>query len=198
MSHRFAGIYTPIVTPFTPAGDVDERGLAGNVDRYLGTPLTGLVVLGSNGEAAQLEDDEADAVQVHLVEGDALRIPAADETFGVVTIAFGLRNLESVEEGLSEIYRVLRREGRAAVLEFSHPRTPVFRGLFNLYFTRLLPRIGGAISGSRFAYQYLPDSVREFPDQGRLRAMMEAVGFSRVRYYNLFGGVAALHLGDKK
>jgi 4-hydroxy-2-oxoglutarate aldolase len=62
MSHRFAGIYTPIVTPFTPAGDLDERGLAGNVDRYLASPLTGLVVLGSNGEAAQLEDDEADRV----------------------------------------------------------------------------------------------------------------------------------------
>jgi demethylmenaquinone methyltransferase/2-methoxy-6-polyprenyl-1,4-benzoquinol methylase len=75
---------------------------------------------------------------------------------------------------------------------------PVLRGLFNLYFTRLLPRIGGTISGSQFAYRYLPDSVREFPDQDRLRAMMEAVGFSRVRYYNLFGGVAALHLGDKQ
>ena len=62
MSHRFAGIYTPIVTPFTPAGDLDERGLVGNVERYLASPLTGLVVLGSNGEAAQLEDDEADRV----------------------------------------------------------------------------------------------------------------------------------------
>ncbi|HET9530723.1 MAG TPA: bifunctional demethylmenaquinone methyltransferase/2-methoxy-6-polyprenyl-1,4-benzoquinol methylase UbiE [Blastocatellia bacterium] len=135
---------------------------------------------------------------IQLVEGDALRIPSADEAFGVVTIAFGLRNLESVEDGLREIYRVLRREGRAAILEFSRPRMPVFRGLFNLYFTRLLPRIGGAISGSQFAYQYLPESVREFPDQERLRAMMEAVGFSRVRYYNLFGGVAALHLGEKQ
>src|SRR5215213_8621472 len=62
MSHRFAGIYTPIVTPFAANGDVDERGLIGNVDRYLASPLTGLVVLGSNGEAAQLEDDEADRV----------------------------------------------------------------------------------------------------------------------------------------
>ena len=62
MSHLFAGIYTPIVTPFTPSGDLDERGLVGNVDRYLASPLTGLVVLGSNGEAAQLEDDEADRV----------------------------------------------------------------------------------------------------------------------------------------
>ena len=62
MAHKFAGIYTPIVTPFTPGGDIDERGLATNVDHYLASPLTGLVVLGSNGEAPQLEDDEADRV----------------------------------------------------------------------------------------------------------------------------------------
>jgi demethylmenaquinone methyltransferase/2-methoxy-6-polyprenyl-1,4-benzoquinol methylase len=135
---------------------------------------------------------------VQLVEGDALQVPSADEKFEVVTIAFGLRNLESVEGGLKEIYRVLKRGGRAAVLEFSHPRIPVFRGLFNFYFTRLLPRIGNAISGSRIAYQYLPDSVKGFPDQEALATMMRAVGFSNVKYYNLFGGVAALHLGDKE
>jgi len=138
------------------------------------------------------------ASPVQLVEGDALQVPSADETFEVVTIAFGLRNLESVEGGLKEIYRVLKRGGRAAVLEFSHPRIPVFRGLFDFYFTRLLPRIGNAISGSRFAYQYLPDSVKGFPDQEALAAMMRAVGFSNIKYYNLFGGVAALHLGDKQ
>ena len=127
-----------------------------------------------------------------------MRVPAADATFGVVTIAFGLRNLECIEGGLKEIYRVLRPGGRAAVLEFSHPQMGLFRGLFNLYFTRLLPLIGNAVSGSRFAYQYLPDSVREFPDQKRLAAIMRAVGFSNVKYYNLFGGVAALHLGDRR
>jgi demethylmenaquinone methyltransferase/2-methoxy-6-polyprenyl-1,4-benzoquinol methylase len=135
---------------------------------------------------------------LQLVEGDALSVPSADETFGVVTIAFGLRNLDSVEGGLREMYRVLEPGGCAAVLEFSHPQAPVFRTLFNYYFTRVLPRIGGAISGSRFAYRYLPESVREFPDQEKLVGMMRAVGFSNIRYYNLFGGVAALHLGDKQ
>jgi demethylmenaquinone methyltransferase / 2-methoxy-6-polyprenyl-1,4-benzoquinol methylase len=143
------------------------------------------------------EKVRARRLPVMLVEGDALSVPVADATFDVVTMAFGLRNLESVEGGLSEIHRLLKRGGRAAVLEFSRPQLPIFRELFQFYFTRLLPRIGKAISGSQFAYQYLPESVQAFPDQERLASMMRAVGFSGVSYYNLFGGVAALHLGDK-
>jgi len=133
-----------------------------------------------------------------LVEADALNVPFADGMFDVVTIAFGLRNLEEPEAGLREIYRLLRPEGRAAVLEFSRPKIPIFRDLYHLYFTRLLPRIGKAISGSSYAYQYLPDSVLAFPDQRELVSLMQAVGFSDVRYYNLFGGVASLHIGDRQ
>jgi demethylmenaquinone methyltransferase/2-methoxy-6-polyprenyl-1,4-benzoquinol methylase len=135
---------------------------------------------------------------VKLVEGDALHVPAAESTFDVVTMAFGLRNLESVEGGLQEIHRVLKGGGRCAVLEFSRPTLPLFRALFQLYFTRILPGIGNAVSGSRFAYRYLPDSVKRFPDQKSLARLMQSIGFSNVRYYNLFGGVAAVHLGDKQ
>lgn len=137
-------------------------------------------------------------VSVEIVEGDALCVPAPDGAFDVVTIGFGLRNLESLEGGLCEIYRLLKGGGRAAVLEFSRPRLPVFRRLFDFYFTRMLPRIGNALSGSGFAYTYLPDSVKGFPDQESLSILMRTVGFSNVKYYNLFGGVAALHLGDRK
>jgi demethylmenaquinone methyltransferase / 2-methoxy-6-polyprenyl-1,4-benzoquinol methylase len=135
---------------------------------------------------------------IELAEADALSVPAANASFDVVTMAFGLRNLESVEKGLREMYRLLKPGGRAVVLEFSHPQTPFFRSLFQLYFTKLLPRVGNAISGSSFAYQYLPDSVRQFPDQQKLAAMMEEIGFAGVEYDNLFGGVAALHCGDKQ
>lgn len=134
---------------------------------------------------------------VELIEGDALKVPFGDSLFDVVTIAFGLRNLDGFEAGLREIHRLLKPGGRAAVLEFSKPQFPVFRSLFQLYFTRLLPRIGNAVSGSSFAYRYLSDSVQSFPDQKGLAALMQAVGFSDVRYYNLFGGVACLHLGEK-
>ena len=144
-----------------------------------------------------LRKARASGRNISIIEGDALGSPFADESFDVVTMAFGLRNLESVEGGLREIHRLLKPGGRGAVLEFSHPQVPVLRNLFRFYFTRLLPRIGNWVSGSRFAYQYLPDSVKEFPDQETLLGMMRAVGFSSARYYNLFGGVAALHLGDK-
>ena len=134
---------------------------------------------------------------IELIEGDALCVPAADSAFDVVTVAFGLRNLDGTAEGLREMHRVLKPGGRCVVLEFSRPQLPVFRNLFHFYFTRLLPRIGNAVSGSSFAYQYLPDSVQEFPTQKELAGLMAAVGFSDVKYYNLFGGVASLHVGDK-
>lgn len=139
----------------------------------------------------------AAGVPVELAAGDALNVPAPSSHFDVVTMAFGLRNLESVEGGLREIFRLLKPGGRGAILEFSHPQMPVFRHLFRFYFTTLLPRIGNTISGSNFAYQYLPDSVEQFPAAKPLATLMETIGFSRVEYYNLFGGVAALHLGDK-
>src|SRR5215471_11581542 len=102
--------------------------------------------------------------KISVVEGDALQVPFGDEHFDVVTMAFGLRNLESVERGLSEVLRLLKPGGRAAILEFSHPRMPLFRSAFHFYFFNVLPRVGNAISGSSFAYRYLPESVRKFPD----------------------------------
>ena len=134
---------------------------------------------------------------VLFIEGDALRLPFADEAFDVVTIAFGLRNFAGVEEGLRELLRILKPGGRAAILEFSSPVVPGFRALFSFYFTRLLPRIGGWVSGSRGAYEYLPDSVSRFPDQERLAALMRGAGFEEVGYRNLTGGIAALHTGTR-
>ena len=132
-----------------------------------------------------------------FVEGDALRLPFADGSFDVVTIAFGLRNLAGVEEGLRELRRVLRPGGRLAVLEFSSPVVPGFRALFRFYFRRVLPHVGGLLSGSRVAYEYLPDSVSRFPDQKRLAALMREAGFEEVEYRNLTGGIAALHTATR-
>lgn len=132
-----------------------------------------------------------------FVEGDALNLPFGDGSFAAATIAFGLRNLASVEAGFKELLRVLQPGGRVAVLEFSKPKAPILRSLFRIYFTKLLPLFGGLVSGSRSAYEYLPDSVSRFPDQEELAAMMKQAGFAEVSYQNLTGGIAALHLGTR-
>lgn len=136
--------------------------------------------------------------KIPFIEADALRLPFASETFDVVTIAFGLRNLASVEGGLRELLRVLKPGGQVAILEFSRPVVPGFRALFQFYFSHVLPRIGGLVSGSRGAYEYLPDSVSRFPDQKRLLELMREVGFAEVSYQNLTGGIAALHMGVRQ
>lgn len=134
---------------------------------------------------------------IPFVEGDALALPFDEGTFDAVTIAFGLRNLASVERGLGELFRVGKPGGLVCVLEFSRPVVPVLRELFGFYFTRVLPRVGGMVSGSRGAYEYLPDSVSRFPDQPGLAELMRAAGFERVGYKNLTGGIAALHTGTR-
>src|SRR5215204_4076210 len=136
-------------------------------------------------------------LSIPYVEGDALNLPFVDARFDALTIAFGLRNLASFSDGLKELHRVLKPGGKLVILEFSSPVIPGFRGLFRFYFTRVLPRIGGMVSGSRGAYEYLPDSVSRFPDQKALVKMMSQTGFADVEYKNLTGGIAALHIGTK-
>ena len=140
---------------------------------------------------------DARNVKIPFIEGDALSLPFDDGSFALVTISFGLRNLSSVEQGVKELFRVLKPGGRLAVLEFSKPAVPVMSTIFRLYFSRVLPFLGGLISGSRSAYQYLPDSVRCFPDQKQLAALMSDAGFTEVSFENLTGGIAALHFGTR-
>jgi demethylmenaquinone methyltransferase / 2-methoxy-6-polyprenyl-1,4-benzoquinol methylase len=136
-------------------------------------------------------------LMVPFVEGDALELPFSDRTFEAATIAFGLRNLTSVETGFKELLRVLKPGGRVVVLEFSKSTTPVLRTVFRIYFTKILPMLGGLISGSRSAYEYLPDSVGRFPDQEALARLMTQAGFEGVGFQNLTGGIAALHFGTR-
>lgn len=147
-------------------------------------------------EFAKSKSDNASR-SIPYVEGDAMALPFDDNSFDAVTIAFGLRNLANFTDGLAELHRILRSGGRLAILEFSAPIVPGFGHLFNFYFSHILPRIGGAVSGSRGAYEYLPDSVSKFPDQKKLAALMEKTGFTAVKYRNLTGGIAALHSGTK-
>jgi len=130
-----------------------------------------------------------------VFEADALRLPLRDASLDLVTVAFGFRNLANYEAGLAEMRRVLRPGGMAAILEFSQPPNAAFRALYNLYSRRILPWIGGALSGSRDAYTYLPESVSRFPSASELAEDMRSAGFAEVRFEYLTGGIVALHLG---
>jgi len=132
---------------------------------------------------------------ISLFESDALRLPLRDGSLDLVTVAFGFRNLANYEAGLAEMRRVLRPGGAAAILEFSQPPNAVFRALYHFYARRILPWVGGALSGSRDAYTYLPESVRKFPSPQELAEGMRRTGFDNVSFEYLTGGIVALHLG---
>lgn len=134
--------------------------------------------------------------RIMLVNAPCEAIPHPDSSFDAITIAFGIRNVVDRSEGLREMLRVLKPGGRAVILEFSNPRSRLFRSLYYFYFRRLLPAIGGLFS-QRSAYQYLPDSVLEFPAQQDFCTMMSAAGFARADYNDLTFGIATVYIGDK-
>lgn len=123
-------------------------------------------------------------------------LPFANETFDSITIAFGIRNVVDRKLGLAEMWRVLRPGGRMIILEFSTPRSQMFRQIYYFYFRRLLPVIGGLVSKYN-AYKYLPDSVLEFPSHEEFAAMIEDAGFRSVHIRELTFGIASIYVGDK-
>jgi demethylmenaquinone methyltransferase / 2-methoxy-6-polyprenyl-1,4-benzoquinol methylase len=125
--------------------------------------------------------------------GDGTRLPFADDTFDAVTISFGLRNIVDPEAGLRELLRVTRPGGRLVVCEFSHPTWAPFRTLYVEYLMRALPPIARAVSSSPDAYVYLAESIRAWPDQAALAALVAGAGWQRPEWHNLSGGIVALH-----
>ena len=142
---------------------------------------------------------EADAMGEHLdwVVGDAMDLPFEDNTFDVYTISFGIRNVTRVDEALSEAYRVLKPGGRLMVLEFSQLPNPMMQKAYDLYSFNVIPRMGQLIVGDSASYQYLVESIRNFPDQDTFATMIRTAGFKNVKYRNLSMGIAALHSGWK-
>lgn len=135
---------------------------------------------------------------VAFVEADAQRLPFPNDTFQIVSVAFGLRNVADTDLGLREMTRVCRPGGRVAVLEFSEPTWPPFRALYRWYFRNVLPRIGQAVArNGQSAYNYLPESVGEFPHGQALAERMQVAGLHQVEYRPLTLGIATLYLGSK-
>jgi len=137
------------------------------------------------------------AASLDWVAGDAMALPFADNTFDVYTISFGIRNVTRPQEALNEAYRVLKPGGRLMVLEFSQIPNDMMQKVYDLYSFNIIPRMGQAIAGDRDSYQYLVESIRNFPDQDTFLRMVETAGFGNVKYRNLSLGIACLHSGWK-
>jgi len=134
---------------------------------------------------------------LRCVCGDARALALKDACVDVVIIGYGLRNLADMNAGLREFQRVLAPGGSLVCLEFSQPAGALLRRLYDLYSYRVIPVLGRLVTGSREAYTYLPDSIREFPPPERLQQMIEQAGFRSVSYRLLTGGIAAIHTGFK-
>jgi demethylmenaquinone methyltransferase / 2-methoxy-6-polyprenyl-1,4-benzoquinol methylase len=132
-----------------------------------------------------------------LFEADALALPLAGDSLDLITVAFGFRNLANYRRGLVELARVLKPGGTLAILEFSQPTNPPFAIVYDFFSTRVLPRVGGIISGSGEAYSYLPDSIRKFPGAEHLAAQIRAAGFAHAEFERMMFGAVALHLARK-
>jgi demethylmenaquinone methyltransferase/2-methoxy-6-polyprenyl-1,4-benzoquinol methylase len=135
--------------------------------------------------------------RVRLVRGDATRIPVASATCDAATIAFGIRNVAEPELALAEIARVLRSNGRLAILEFGQPRIPGVRSLYAWYFRHVLPAIGRLVSKHTSAYSYLPASVGTFPPPDEFAGIIAKYGFSNVRAVPLTFGIVYLYVADR-
>ena len=161
----------------------------------------GAEIVGSDFVPEMLERARAKAAAsgpgVTFVEADALSLPFVDESFDLVSCSFGFRNLANYERGMLEIFRVLKPGGAVAILEFAEPQGKLFGSVYRFYFRRVLPRLGGLISGNGSAYTYLPSSVSKFPSPEALKAMFERVGYGGVKFVRWTGGIVTLHTGTK-
>ena len=178
----------------TGTGDVALEIAAQSPDsvEIVGEDFTqGMLVLGKQKVAASPYRN-----RIRLANASCEGIPHPAETFDGITIAFGIRNVIDRQRGLEEMCRVLRPGGRAVILEFSHPRNRVFQNLYYLYFQHILPFIGGLIS-KRSAYQYLPDSVLDFPSRELFEEMMRDAGFSEVHSFPLTGWISPVSVGTR-
>ena len=135
---------------------------------------------------------------ISLEHGDSEALPFDEQSFDAVTVAFGVRNFENLEKGLTEMYRVLKIEGKIVILELSVPPNRVFRAVFHFYFFRIMPLVGHLLSKDAHPCKYLPNSVQSFPHGAEFKEKMKKCGFSEVKNKQLSFGIVTIYTGKKK
>ncbi|MCO4843499.1 MAG: bifunctional demethylmenaquinone methyltransferase/2-methoxy-6-polyprenyl-1,4-benzoquinol methylase UbiE [Yoonia sp.] len=182
---------------------LDVAGGTGDISfKFLGRAGSGHATVCDITESMLVEGRkraEAESMSASLdwVVGDAMALPFEDNTFDVYTISFGIRNVTRPQEALNEAYRVLRPGGRLMVLEFSQLPNPMMQAAYDAYSFNVIPQMGKLITGDRDSYQYLVESIRNFPDQETFLGMVKNAGFENAKYRNLSLGISALHSGWK-
>jgi demethylmenaquinone methyltransferase / 2-methoxy-6-polyprenyl-1,4-benzoquinol methylase len=199
--HRlWKAVFIDMLAPRPGETFIDVAGGTGDIAfRILQRTHGGAAVSVCDLTPAMLETGRARAIDrgllrgIDWIAGDAESLPFGDRSFDAYTIAFGLRNVTRIARALQEARRVLKPGGRFFCLEFSHVASQPLARLYDLYSFELLPRLGQWVAGDRDSYQYLVESIRRFPKQDELAALIEASGLARPRVRNLSGGIAAIH-----
>ena len=192
-----------IVRRCRPGRILDVATGTGDLAIEMARRIPGVRVLGVDLSERMLEEARRKVAargldeRVLLERGDAEHLAVAAASVDVATVAFGVRNFENLEAGLRELHRVLKPGGKVVILEFSRPRNRIFRALYEFYSYRVLPRIGGAVSHDRQAYEYLPVSVGEFPAPGEFLTMLARAGFGNCRSRSQSFGIAQIYTGEK-
>lgn len=185
-----------IVARWSPPRIVDLATGTGDLALALTRKLPGAEIVGVDFAEEMLACARAKGLRQAIL-ADAMKLPFAEASFDCVTIAFGLRNLPDYGGGLREMHRVLRPGGHLLVLEFSLPRLSILRAMYRGYLHYFLPLIGSLLTGHRSAYQYLGDSIEQFPAGGAMLRLLEQSGFSDVRAEPLTGGIVTIFTGTK-
>jgi demethylmenaquinone methyltransferase/2-methoxy-6-polyprenyl-1,4-benzoquinol methylase len=184
-----------IVQKWAPPRVLDLATGSGDLALALAKRMPDAEIVGADFCLPMLQEAQRKGVK-HLVQADALNLPFASESFDAITIAFGLRNMESWERALREMARVLRPGGHVLVLDFSVPRPPL-RGLYRFYLHRVLPRVAGVVTGDKSAYEYLGASIEEFPQGEKMCALIESAGFRSAKCEPLTGGIVSLYTAER-
>jgi len=176
-------------------GDLSERfaGLVGREGAVVSTDINAAML----GRGRNRLMDLGIAGNIHYAQANAEALPFPANRFDCISIGFGLRNVTHKQSALEEMFRVLRPGGRALILEFSHPASLPLRKAYDLYSFSILPALGRLVAGDADSYRYLAESIRMHPNQETLRAMMEEAGFERCEFFDLSGGIVAIHRGYK-